>query len=91
MDDGSKTKSGYKLATNCFTLIEIYQLCLLLKEKFNLNVNIHKNGPKNGNIIYIKAESAINFKKIILPYIHNSMKYKFLKEISFKPKNIIYS
>ena len=91
MDDGSKSKSGYRLATNCFSLIEIEHLCLLLKEKFELNTNIWKSGPNKGNIIYIKAESADKFKELTYTFVHNSMKYKFLKEISYKPKNIIYS
>jgi len=43
MDDGSKLGSGFKIAINCFNLIELEQLCKLLYDKFNLNCSLHKD------------------------------------------------
>ena len=74
MDDGSKLGAGFKIATNCFTLIELEQLCNLLHKKFNLNCSLHKN--KFNWTIYIKKNSAKNFANLIKPYMLNSMKYK---------------
>jgi hypothetical protein len=87
MNNGSKTKSGLRLATNCFTYIEIEYLCLILKEKFNLNTSIYTSGPKKGFIIYIKLDSKYTFINITKPYMHNSMLYKFGNIISLKAKN----
>jgi ubiquinol-cytochrome c reductase cytochrome b subunit len=74
MDDGSKLGSGFKLATNCFTLTELEQLCHFLYEKFNLNCSLNKD--KLNWTIYIKKNSAKDFANLIEPYMLNSMKYK---------------
>jgi hypothetical protein len=47
MDDGSKLGSGFKIATNCFELSELEELCKLLCEKYNLNCSIHSNKITN--------------------------------------------
>ena len=62
MDDGSKLKSGFKLATHCFVLNELEQLCELLKLKFNLNCSIHKD--RKQYVIYIKNEFGATFCQI---------------------------
>ena len=41
MNDGSKLGKGAKIATNCFTKIELLTLCQILKNKFNLTVSVH--------------------------------------------------
>jgi len=74
MDDGSKLGSGFKIAINCFNLIELEQLCKLLYDKFNLNCSLHKD--KLNWTIYIKKSSAKEFANLIEPYMLNSMKYK---------------
>ena len=86
MDDGCKTKSGARLSTNCFNKKDIKFLCKILKHKFNLKVNIHSSGPNKGFIIYIKASSWLDFKNLIEPYLHSSMKYKLVKNLGTKPK-----
>lgn len=78
MDDGSKLGSGFKIATNCFQLSELEELCKLLFEKYNLNCSIHSNKVKDKLTwtLYIKKSSAISFANLIEPFMLNSMKYK---------------
>ena len=74
MDNGSKLGSGFKLATNCFNLLELGELCKLLYNNLNLNCSLHKD--KLSWTIYIKKSSAKDFAKLIEPYMLDSMKYK---------------
>jgi len=73
MDDGSKAKSGYNLATNCFSIEEIITLCQRLLQ-FNINTTITKAG--SNFIIYIKADSVVTFNDLVLPHMCESMLYK---------------
>ena len=74
MDDGSRTRSGFKIATNCFNRLELHELCLLLKNKYNLECSTHKD--KDQFTIYIKTKSALTFVNLVEPHIINSIKYK---------------
>lgn len=75
MDDGTKLASGFMLATNSFTLVEVELLAKALKNKFNLNTSIYAN--KKGHIsLYIRTASMENFRNLVSPYFHDSMKYK---------------
>jgi LAGLIDADG DNA endonuclease family/NADH-Ubiquinone oxidoreductase (complex I), chain 5 N-terminus len=78
MDDGSKLGSGFKIATNCFELSELKELCKLLFEKYNLDCTIHSNKVKEKLTwtLYIKKNSAGSFANLIEPFMLNSMKYK---------------
>ena len=76
MDDGSKLGSGFKIATNCFELSELEELCKLLFEKYNLNCTIQLLKTSNNYSIYIISSSIPTLRKILLPYMHSSMKYK---------------
>ena len=75
MDDGSKLSKGAKISTNCFSIDELKFLCLLLKDKYNLDVSIHSAGVK-GKTLYIKSTSMVTFSLIVKPYILPSMYYK---------------
>jgi LAGLIDADG DNA endonuclease family len=46
MDDGSKLGVGFKLATDCFILSELEELCKILFIKYNLHCSIQKNKDK---------------------------------------------
>lgn len=81
MDDGSRTKSGAKFATNNFEWSDIEFLCNMLKSKFKLETSIHSSGPNKGFTIYIKSESWPHFKTLIEPHVHPCMKYKLEKKI----------
>lgn len=75
MDDGYKPKyGGCYLCTQSFSKEKLEQVILILKEKFNLDVNIRKD-----NILYINSKSFKIFKSLITPYIVPSMKYKLGK------------
>jgi len=71
MDDGCKHVKTYRLATNCFKLEELFIIKEFFKNKFNIDVSIHSK-----KVVYIKTHSAHTFKKLIEPYIIESMKYK---------------
>jgi ubiquinol-cytochrome c reductase cytochrome b subunit len=79
MDDGGKVGSGLRLATNNFSNSEVLRLCYILFNKYNLKTTIQKAGDINHTqfVIYIPKESMQNLVKIVKPYIHPSMKYKF--------------
>lgn len=83
LDDGSlKTDCrAYKLHTNCFTLFEVEAVKDVLKENFQIESKIHKQGVY-GNILYIgsRGSQANNFSKLIKPLVESeipSMLYKF--------------
>ena len=73
MGDGT-WKPGVRIATNCFTKQEVELLSLALETKFNLKSTLHKNNKKYQ--LYIKQESLPLLKKLTLPYILPSMRYK---------------
>uniref|UniRef100_UPI002A82F621 LAGLIDADG homing endonuclease n=1 Tax=Pappia fissilis TaxID=1040649 RepID=UPI002A82F621 len=78
MDDGGKVGKGLKLSTNSFTYLDCTLLVKVLYVNFNIKSSIQSAsvGPDNQYIIYIWKESIPLLKKIILPYVHPSMKYK---------------
>lgn len=78
MDDGGKVSSGLKLCANSFTLSEIEKLCDILNKKYNLMASPNKAGDLNKDqyVIYISKYSINQLAKLVLPYMHNSMKYK---------------
>ena len=80
MDDGSKKSNNFILNTNSYTLTEVELLSSVLKTKFNLDSTIQKKhspkGDKNQYIICIRTKSVPLFKELVLPYFHDSMKYK---------------
>lgn len=71
MDDGSKTPSGYRISTNCFTQSNIMQFQNFLLEKFNIETSLCAD-----NSIYIRANSRNLFTYIVSPYVIECMKYK---------------
>lgn len=71
MDDGYKSKNGYVLGTNCFSVSDVTKFSEFLYSKFGLVTSIWKNHQ-----IYIQKESAEKFKNLISPYVCKCMKYK---------------
>ena len=76
MDDGSKSGSSLKLATNSFTFSECLQLVKVLYDKYNIKASVLSAGVENQYVIYIFKESMPMFRDLVLPYVHPSMKYK---------------
>lgn len=78
MDDGSKIGSTVRIATNNFETSEVYILCKILKEKYDLNCSVQKaGGTYTNSILYIKKDSVQRFYNLIKPYMVKSMLYKF--------------
>ena len=78
MDDGCKSSSGIKIATNNFTYNEVLILIQVLNIKYNLNTTINSAGIPDQYIIYIPKKDIKYLYKIVEKYIHPSMKYKFI-------------
>ena len=76
MDDGSKSGDSVRIATNCFTLEEIENLCQVLLLKYNILATPQKAGKKKGYILYIQKKSKPIFIKLVKPYMIKSLTYK---------------
>ena len=79
MDDGtfkqqSRTKKSYLFSTHCFPLNDQKKLQKILREKFKIYVNIHKD--KNFYRLYILDHSNNTFLQQIREYIHPMFNYK---------------
>jgi len=74
MDDGGKTGSAFNLHTQGFTHSEVVLLVKVLKDKFDLDCNIHSE--RDYYKIYIKTDSMVKFKLLVSPHFHPSMMYK---------------
>lgn len=73
MDDGSKYQDfgGYLLCTHGFSKKDLNIIQEVLLFKFNINTSVNS---QNG--LYILSDSTFAFKKLIEPFIVDSMKYK---------------
>lgn len=71
MDDGFKMKSGYAIATNCFSIENLQEFIDFLKNRFGLSVSIFKS-----HVLYIKTSSKDLFTSLVSPYVIDCMKYK---------------
>lgn len=78
MDDGCKSGSGIKLATNSFSYSDCLLLINVLHINFNLKATIQSTGVPNQHHIYIWKESMLILREIVLPHLHSSMKYKLI-------------
>lgn len=81
MDDGSiksKQSKGVFFNTQGFTFKEVKYLSNILTDKYNLKTSLRKQ--KTGYQIYVSGYSYENLRKLIYPYLINSMYYKFPKE-----------
>jgi len=74
MDDGSWVKSGVRIATNCFELVEVKILVNIITKLYNLNCTIQNIEGRYS--IYITKESIPKLKNIVLPHMLPSMAYK---------------
>jgi hypothetical protein len=75
MGDGTYN-SGVRIQTDSFTEKEVVFIINVLIIKFNLECSIHY---QRGNpVLYIKSKSIKRNLHNLLPYMHDSMKYKVL-------------
>lgn len=77
MDEGCRSGKGLKIASNNFTYKECEQLQSIIKDKYNLQVSIHKSGHANQHCLYIPKASINSLYDLIGEYIHPCMRYKF--------------
>jgi len=76
IDDGGWAKPGVRISTNSFKLEEVQFLANLLKKLFDLNCTVQNINTSGQYSIYIKGESILKLRKLILPYVIPSMRYK---------------
>lgn len=70
-DDGFKSKSGYLISTNCYSLEDWEQIASFFLYKYNIIVKRLKSG-----VTYIPSKYVEKFNSIIEPYIHPDCLYK---------------
>lgn len=75
MGDGSAKKHGLILCTDSYTLIDIVRLINVLIVKFNLDCKLRYHSPTQPRI-YISHYSMPTLRKLVKPYMAESMLYK---------------
>jgi hypothetical protein len=75
MDDGYKSKNGFYLCTESFTLADNFRLSDIFKRKFKLECSIHKHS--NGYRLYVFNKSKDQLWFLVKPYIIDHFYYKF--------------
>jgi LAGLIDADG DNA endonuclease family/LAGLIDADG endonuclease len=85
MGDGQKRESGLVLCTDSFTLPEVVLLVNVLITRYNFTCSIRTNNPGQYRI-YISNKSMDSLRKIVSPYIDDSMLYKVnsMKDVKYK-------
>nr|YP_009710750.1 LAGLIDADG endonuclease type 2 [Amanita thiersii]QFZ98698.1 LAGLIDADG endonuclease type 2 [Amanita thiersii] len=75
MQDGARgTSNGLYLCTDSFSFSEVNRLKDYLTERYKIKCTIHK---VNGRFrIYILAKYVQTIRELVVPYMHDSMKYK---------------
>jgi len=73
--DGSVSKKGLLLCTDSYSIEDVVRLVNVLIIRYNLicTIRLHR---ENQYRIYISERSLNSLKKLVLPYMVNSMKYK---------------
>lgn len=81
-DDGTWKNPGIRIATNNFSLQEVELLKFTLEKKFNIQCSIHSFTQSKQYQLYIKKESIVLVRSLVLPFFHESMYYKLGLDIS---------
>ena len=76
MDDGDNDKDSIRYNTQSFSLKEQKILRKILREKYQLQVNLNKD--RNSYRLRVNKVSKMRLIKLISPFIIPSMKYKIL-------------
>lgn len=74
MDDGTPVSKGLKFCTHSFSQTDILFLKQILKEKYNLKTNLHKD--RKHFVLYVYKESMSDLSNLVRPYIVRSMSKK---------------
>lgn len=80
MDDGSRGKTNYTIATDGFTEKENIILTDILKTNFNIEAKVCNFTRKNKTYyyLYINKHNSLIMSNVIKPYIVDCMKYKLI-------------
>jgi hypothetical protein len=81
MDDGSKSGSGIRIATNKYTVQDVQRIAYILKKLYHIKATTQKCGTytkhrSNQRILYITKNSVPTFYNIVKPYLIKQMLYK---------------
>jgi len=71
MDDGSKTNHSLRICKYSFTEESLFTFITFTKNKWNMDFNIDKKRQ-----LYLPAKYYSLFQYLVLPHIHETMKYK---------------
>lgn len=77
IDDGScfsGNRKGLRIATHCFEKSQLDLLCILLNQKYELELKIHKDKDKYS--LYINHKTSKIFANLIEKYMLKSIRYK---------------
>lgn len=75
MGDGLITKTGITLCTDSFSIVDVVRLINVLIIRYDLKCTIHN--PRKGQYrIHISTKSVKKLRKIVFPYMENSMLHK---------------
>jgi len=79
MDDGTSDRQGpncinYLFSTHGFKRHESQLLCTILRDKYGILANVHRDKDKYR--IFILARSAQTLRELMEPYIHETFLYK---------------
>lgn len=69
MADGTKSGYGLKVATNCFTLVDLQTFQKVFLQKYNLQTSIHKSGVVGQYVLYFRACSLPILAKLVGFYL----------------------
>ena len=75
MDDGYNSLTGFYFCTESYSLEDNHKLCLILKNKFNLNCSVHKH--TNGYRLYVLSSSKEDLLSLVKPNLIKHFYYKF--------------
>ena len=76
MDDGFRQSAGVGFGTHCFQKKDLERLVLILKEKYDLNISMHRKIKEDQFTLYIPKKDMIQFSAIVKRYMVESMHYK---------------
>jgi len=78
----------FRFSTNSYKKEEVILLIKILKENFDLDCSLQlAKKDKDQYIIYVKYNSMEQFRNIVTPYFHESMKFKLIKNVTKSKSN----
>jgi LAGLIDADG DNA endonuclease family len=75
MGDGQRRDKGLVLCKDSYSILEVVRLVNVLIIRYNFVCTIRENSPGQFRI-YISEKSMTSLRKIVLPYMDQSMLYK---------------